>query len=95
MRKSFEDLFNKHQVDLVVNGHVHGMSFSSFSGFFFLLSIDLPLSFLSAAYERTKPVFNEKVVENGTVYVTNGIGGTGEGLAKNWYDPEPEWSVTR
>jgi predicted MPP superfamily phosphohydrolase len=69
MRDSYEDLFYKYKVDLVVNGHVH-------------------------AYERTKPVYKGKVTPDAPVYITNGIGGTEEGLATRWYT-QPNWSVYR
>jgi len=69
MRESYEDLFNKHNVDLVLNGHVH-------------------------AYERTVPMYKGVPTPGGTTYITNGIGGTEEGLATDWY-PAPKWSAFR
>lgn len=47
------------------------------------------------AYERTFAIYNNKIDPiNGTVYITNGIGGTGEGLYDTWED-ETSWSAFR
>ncbi len=70
MKDSFEDIFYKYKVDLVLQGHVH-------------------------AYERTLPIYKGNVVEDGPVYVTNGIGGNGEGLYRHWQSPSPAWSASR
>jgi 3',5'-cyclic AMP phosphodiesterase CpdA len=68
MKGSFEDLFYKYKVDLVLQGHVH-------------------------AYERTHPVYKGNVTADAPVYITNGVGGNGEGLYKHWQQPPPVWSA--
>ncbi|ETP45786.1 hypothetical protein F442_07863 [Phytophthora nicotianae P10297] len=47
------------------------------------------------AYERSHPVYKEKVVEDGPVFVVLGDAGNREGLAPTYFDPQPEWSAFR
>ncbi|OWZ23938.1 Iron(III)-zinc(II) purple acid phosphatase [Phytophthora megakarya] len=47
------------------------------------------------AYERSHPVYEEKVVQDGPVYVVLGDAGNREGLAPTYFDPQPEWSAFR
>jgi hypothetical protein len=47
------------------------------------------------AYERSLPVFNNKLDASGAVYVTIGDGGNREGLYSKWTSPSPEWSAAR
>jgi len=54
--------------------------------------VDLAIDGHVHAYERTHAVYNNSLDAQGTVYITNGIGGTAEGLQNKWYDI-PEWSA--
>ncbi|KAG2769481.1 hypothetical protein JG687_00005691 [Phytophthora cactorum] len=47
------------------------------------------------AYERSHPVYKEKVVEDGPIFVVLGDAGNREGLAPTYFDPQPEWSAFR
>ena len=40
------------------------------------------------AYERSAPVYNNVVTKDGTTYITNGIGGCGEGLGLDFFFSE-------
>ncbi|KAF3787305.1 putative purple acid phosphatase 20 [Nymphaea thermarum] len=47
------------------------------------------------AYERTDRVYNGTLDSCGPVHITIGDGGNREGLATEFMDPKPEWSVFR
>mmetsp|Transcript_2363 Transcript_2363/g.1695 ORF Transcript_2363/g.1695 Transcript_2363/m.1695 type:complete len:452 (+) Transcript_2363:54-1409(+) len=47
------------------------------------------------AYERTHPVFRDKRIADGVMYVTIGDGGNAEGHAINYTTVQPEWSAYR
>ncbi|KAL1189701.1 Purple acid phosphatase 18 [Cardamine amara subsp. amara] len=57
--------------------------------------VDLMFTGHVHAYERTKRVNNGKSDPCGPVHITIGDGGNREGLARNYKDPAPEWSVFR
>jgi len=61
---------------------------------FFKYKVDIVFTGHVHAYERTVPIY--KGVENplGPVYITNGAGGTEEGLANTWIDKAP-WTAFR
>jgi len=65
-----------------------------FEELFHQYRVDLAINGHVHAYERTKAVYNNSVSTEGTVYITNGIGGTSEGLQDNWYEA-PAWSAYR
>eukprot|EP00475_Leptophrys_vorax_P018463 TRINITY_DN2525_c0_g1_i1.p1 TRINITY_DN2525_c0_g1~~TRINITY_DN2525_c0_g1_i1.p1 ORF type:complete len:382 (+),score=82.41 TRINITY_DN2525_c0_g1_i1:280-1425(+) len=68
-RPTYEPLFAKYCVDIVLSGHVH-------------------------AYERTKPVYNDKVGADYPQYFNIGDGGNREGLYNSWY-AKTAWSAFR
>ena len=45
------------------------------------------------AYERTHPVNNNNVTQQGVVYITIGDGGNAEGHAATYAVPTPSWSA--
>jgi hypothetical protein len=48
------------------------------------------------AYERSHPVYQDKIDnDRGVVYINIGDGGNKEGHADNYIDPQPEWSAFR
>mmetsp|Transcript_21244 Transcript_21244/g.53472 ORF Transcript_21244/g.53472 Transcript_21244/m.53472 type:complete len:454 (-) Transcript_21244:7-1368(-) len=47
------------------------------------------------AYERVGPSLNGTLREGGITYINVGDGGNREGLAVQYIDPQPEWSVVR
>lgn len=50
------------------------------------------------AYERSEPVYHDKVTpasEGGITYITIGDGGNREGYAEPWVTPQPAWSALR
>jgi hypothetical protein len=47
------------------------------------------------AYERSLRVYQNKLNECGIVHITIGDGGNREGLATDWKNPQPSWSVKR
>ncbi|CAH0475717.1 unnamed protein product [Peronospora belbahrii] len=57
--------------------------------------VDVIISGHVHAYERSHPVYQEKVVVDGPIYVVLGDGGNREGLAPTYFDPQPEWSAYR
>lgn len=59
--------------------------------------VDLAFSGHVHAYERTCRVYNFSCVENADApyYITIGDGGNKEGLASDWIDPQPSWSMFR
>jgi len=61
---------------------------------FYDMKVDLVLNGHVHAYERSTNVYNNIITKDGTTYITNGIGGCGEGLVDDWY-VEPNWSVFR
>jgi len=67
---------------------------ASYEDIFHQYNVDLVINGHVHAYERTYPVYQGNKTPGATVYVTNGIGGTEEGLAGDWYD-QPEWSAYR
>ncbi|KZV16493.1 purple acid phosphatase 18-like [Dorcoceras hygrometricum] len=58
-------------------------------------SVDVIFAGHVHAYERSKRVYNGKVDHCGAVHITIGDGGNGEGLARKYLDPQPDWSVFR
>ncbi|KAJ0408015.1 hypothetical protein P43SY_000219 [Pythium insidiosum] len=57
--------------------------------------IDLVFAGHVHAYERTHPVYKERVRPDGAVYVVLGDGGNREGLAPTYIHPKPAWSAFR
>ncbi|KAH6775744.1 purple acid phosphatase 18 [Perilla frutescens var. hirtella] len=57
--------------------------------------VDLVLSGHVHAYERSRRVYNGKSDPCGAVHITIGDGGNREGLAKEYMEPQPEWSMFR
>ena len=57
--------------------------------------VDLVLSGHVHAVERSCKAYNFTCVANGTVYITVGDGGNGEGLAAKWEEPQPAFSLFR
>ncbi|KAG0555201.1 hypothetical protein KC19_12G152000 [Ceratodon purpureus] len=47
------------------------------------------------AYERNLRVYKNQLNDCGIVHITIGDGGNREGLATNWKNPQPTWSVKR
>lgn len=47
------------------------------------------------AYERMAPSFNGSAHSGGIQYINVGDGGNREGLAVNYIDPQPAWSLVR
>eukprot|EP00271_Cylindrocystis_brebissonii_P015674 TRINITY_DN38638_c0_g1_i1.p1 TRINITY_DN38638_c0_g1~~TRINITY_DN38638_c0_g1_i1.p1 ORF type:complete len:661 (-),score=50.59 TRINITY_DN38638_c0_g1_i1:630-2567(-) len=47
------------------------------------------------AYERSTRVFNGRPDACGTIHITIGDGGNREGLASEYLNPQPEWSLRR
>jgi acid phosphatase type 7 len=50
------------------------------------------------AYERTTPIYRNRVVGDyhdpkATTYIVNGAAGCREGFTQGWHRPHPEWSV--
>ncbi|KAE9352150.1 hypothetical protein PF008_g5598 [Phytophthora fragariae] len=61
----------------------------------YLNKVDVVVAGHVHAYERSYPVYKEKVVEDGPIYVVLGDAGNREGLAPTYFDPQPEWSAFR
>ncbi|GLD93863.1 hypothetical protein PINS_up002468 [Pythium insidiosum] len=61
----------------------------------FAHKIDLVFAGHVHAYERTHPVYKERVRADGAVYVVLGDGGNREGLAPTYIHPKPAWSAFR
>jgi hypothetical protein len=57
--------------------------------------VDLVFSGHVHAYERSCQVYKYECLEGAPYYVTIGDGGNKEGLASNWVEPQPAWSVYR
>ncbi|KAL4087282.1 hypothetical protein PRIC1_013179 [Phytophthora ramorum] len=57
--------------------------------------VDVVVSGHVHAYERSHPVYKQKVVEDAPVYVVLGDAGNREGLAPTYFVPQPEWSAFR
>lgn len=57
--------------------------------------IDISFTGHIHAYERTAPMYNFSVVDDGFVTLVVGNGGNGEGLYDSWRDPQPVWSLHR
>jgi len=67
----------------------------SFEDLLYKYKVDINFVGHVHAYERTKPIYNWKVVNDGIVTLVVGNGGNNEGLAKHWEQPQPVWSVYR
>jgi 3',5'-cyclic AMP phosphodiesterase CpdA len=65
----------------------------SFEDLFYHYKVDLVLQGHVHAYERTHPVYKGNVTADAPVYITNGVGGNGEGLYKHWQQPPPAWAA--
>ena len=61
----------------------------------FSAQVALVLSGHVHAMERTYPVYQGARNSRGPVYLVLGDGGNREGLATQYYDPEPVWSAFR
>lgn len=61
----------------------------------FAHQVDLVLAGHVHAYERSYPVYNERVRKDGIIYVVLGGGGNREGLASTFIEPQPAWSAFR
>ncbi|CAI5703124.1 unnamed protein product [Peronospora effusa] len=57
--------------------------------------VDVIISGHVHAYERSYPVYKEKLVVDGPIYVVLGDAGNREGLAPTYIDPQPKWSAFR
>jgi len=68
---------------------------ASMEGLFAQFKVDLALVGHVHAYERVAAMVKGQIQAGGTAYITIGNGGTPEGLAKKWKDPQPAWSEFR
>jgi hypothetical protein len=66
---------------------------SYFEPLFMENSVNLVLAGHVHAYQRSYPVYNGDVVEDGPVYIVVGDGGNREGHAKVYEKPDPAWSA--
>mmetsp|Transcript_20506 Transcript_20506/g.26683 ORF Transcript_20506/g.26683 Transcript_20506/m.26683 type:complete len:414 (-) Transcript_20506:210-1451(-) len=66
---------------------------SYFEPLFMENSVNLVIAGHVHAYQRSHPVYNGEVVEDGPVYIVVGDGGNREGHAKKYVKPDPEWSA--
>jgi hypothetical protein len=57
--------------------------------------VNVALSGHVHAYERTYPVYQDVVKDDGIVHIVIGDGGNKEGHAADYYDPQPAWSAFR
>lgn len=57
--------------------------------------VDLVFSGHVHAYERSCQVYQYKCTPGAPYYITIGDGGNKEGLATNWVEPQPDWSLFR
>lgn len=62
---------------------------------FYAAGVDAIFSGHVHAYERSIRQYNNKPDASGPYYITIGDGGNREGLAANWINPQPAWSVFR
>jgi 3',5'-cyclic AMP phosphodiesterase CpdA len=62
---------------------------------FFKYHVNLVITGHVHAYERTYPVYKDKININGPIYITIGDGGNIEGHATNYLEPQPIWSAYR
>jgi len=60
-----------------------------FEDLLYKYKVDLVLNGHVHAYERTVGIYNNTITEDAPVFITNGAGGTEEGLATGWYPDEP------
>jgi hypothetical protein len=67
----------------------------SFEELFYQHKVDLVLQGHVHAYERTHPIYKGAVQAGAPVFITNGVGGNGEGLYTTWQEPAPAWSAHR
>jgi len=67
---------------------------STFEKLFYEYNVDVVFSGHVHAYERTVPIYKGVENQKGPVYITNGAGGTQEGLADEWIDAA-EWTAFR
>jgi len=58
---------------------------------FYSGKVDLVINGHVHAYERSRPVYDNIPMSDAPVYITNGVGGTEEGLVNSW-NPSPVWS---
>ena len=68
---------------------------SSMESLLYKSGVNIVLNGHVHAYERTEPVYMEKVTPNGITHITIGDGGNREMFATPWVDPQPEWSALR
>jgi hypothetical protein len=61
----------------------------------FSASVDVIISGHVHSYERMYPVYNNQLNDKGPVYINIGDGGNREGLATQWYQPQPTISAFR
>jgi len=61
---------------------------------FFKHKVDIVFTGHVHAYERTHPVYKNELNDKGPVYITNGAGGTEEGLANEWIE-SAKWTAFR
>jgi len=66
----------------------------SLEDLFYQHKVDVVFNGHVHAYERTHGVYRGKLDPEATVYITNGAGGTQEGLAEGWID-RAEWTAFR
>jgi hypothetical protein len=62
---------------------------------FFDARVSLVMAGHVHAYERSLPVYQEKVHADGPVYVVIGDGGNREDIASSYVEPAPHWSAFR
>jgi len=67
----------------------------SYEDLLYKYKVDISFTGHIHAYERTVPMYNWTIVQDGIVTLVVGNGGNGEGLYKSWRDPQPAWSAHR
>jgi acid phosphatase type 7 len=68
---------------------------SNMEELFYKFNVNIAFQGHVHAYERTYPVYQDKINSKGTTYITIGDGGNKEGHAENYVQPTPEWSAYR
>lgn len=76
-------------------GHPSGESANiqqTFESMFQQFSVDLYLAGHQHGYERSKPVYDNKVTSNGTVHIVAAVPGGGCGITADWKKGVPSWT---
>jgi acid phosphatase type 7 len=61
----------------------------------FNYKVDIVFSGHVHAYERSCQVYKYECTAGAPTYITIGDGGNAEGLASEWVEPQPSWSIFR